>query len=195
MNIIKESRGILDTGKIENMVKRVQEMINTYPSNLLEITLAANLAYHGVLESVERLVLSNVDLTSVPAEHLASLVSIVMGRVTIDIVSGCGLVNILDSVESEMLAISRQSLDIEETQALVQAMESGVEKMLLYEGVTLDIRVLTEYSGQGKCRAVDCYCGDTVARYREHLKTWAVSRNWPVIHDSSYVVRLGIDMY
>ena len=46
----------------------------------------------------------------------------------------------------------------EETQGLLQAMESGVEKAWLgfknvkqeYE-VTLDIKALTEYSGQGVC--------------------------------------------
>ena len=72
----------------------------------------------------------DVDLTSVPAEHLASLFSsVTMG---VDISNVSGLVNILDSVKSKVLTIISQSLGTEETQALVQAMESGVEVVRLY---------------------------------------------------------------
>ena len=69
-----------------------------------------------------------------------------------------------------------------ETQALVQAMESGVEVVNLCEEVTLDIRDLMEYSGQGKCREVR-WDDDTEDRYREQLRTWAKNRNWEVTND------------
>ena len=59
-------------------------------------------------------------------------------------------------------------------------MESRVEGVWLYKETTLDIRVLIEYDGQGKCRRVDCY-EDTVDRYWEQLRIWATSRNWKVI--------------
>ena len=75
----------------------------------------------------------NVDLTSVPAEHLASLASSVTRMVTIENISGCNLVTILDNVKSRVLNIPNQSLGSEETQALVQAMESGVEEVGLNE--------------------------------------------------------------
>ena len=79
--------------------------------------------------------LPNVDLTSVPAEHLASLASSVTGRVSIRNVSG-DLVTFLDNVKSEQLVI-RQNLGSEETQALMQAMESRVKEVKLDKGVTL----------------------------------------------------------
>ena len=126
--------------------------------------------------------LCDVDLTSVPAEHLASLASSVTQDVHITNVSGCDLVNILDSVNCECLCISSQSLGSEETQALVRAMESRVEEVWLNRDVILDIGVLIEYNGQGKCRVVECHF-DTVARYRERLRSWAKSRNW-VVHIS-----------
>ena len=154
------------------------------------ITCAASLAHHGLLGSVKEMVLRNVDLTSVPAEHLASLVSSVTGRVTIENVSGCDLITILDSVKSRVLNISWQSLGREETQALVRAMESHVEEVQLYKDVTLDIGDLMEYSGQGKCRKV-LRCGGNiyVERYRrqlmEQLRTWATNRNWEVTHDEN----------
>ena len=160
----------------ESLAKRVKKKIKS-TSNLPAITCAASLAQHRLLGCVYSMLLKDVDLTSVPAEHLASLVSRVTGYVTISNVSGCDLVTILDSVRSKKMEISRQSLDSEETQALVRAMESGVEEVRLNGGVTLEIRNLIEYSGQGKCSRVVCY-DDTKDRYVEQLRTWATSRNY-----------------
>ena len=83
-----------------------------------------------------------------------------------------------------MLVIQDQSLGREETQALVQAMESIVESVWLDREVIVDIRNLMEYSGQGKCKKIDCY-HDTKDRYREKLRTWATSRNWEVTRDNN----------
>ena len=76
--------------------------------------------------------LCNVDLTSVPAEHLTSLAflaSSVTEQVNIREISGCVLVTFLGSVKSEELVISSQSLGSKDTWALVQAMESRVESV------------------------------------------------------------------
>ena len=154
-------------------------------SNILpEILCAASLAHHGLLGSLKVMELRNVDLTSVPAQHLASLVSNVKYKVGITNVSGCGLVMVLDSVKCKTLSMGRQNLDREETQALVGAMESAVENIMLNQEwmcwmgddweVTLDIDALTKYSGQGKCREI-WWRWD---RYGEQLRTWATSKNW-----------------
>ena len=71
-------------------------------------------------------------------------------------VSGCDLVSLLTSLKCQELIIHRQTLGREETQALVRAMESDVERVRLNVEVTLDIEALTEYSGQGVCRRVCC---------------------------------------
>ena len=166
----------------------------SYTSDLRVILCAASLARHGRLGSVSRMGLRDVDLTSVPAEHLASLVSKVTGRVTITCVSDC--VNILDNVKSEELDITDKCLGSKETWALVRAMESGVEYVLLSVEVTLDIRVLMEYSGQGKCKRVECYW-DTAVRYREQLTTWTTSKNWAVTCDDDenfYMKRIEEDL-
>ena len=78
-----------------------------------------------------------------------------------------------------MRCISRQTLSSEETQALVRAMESRVETVTLgdWGDVSLDIRALTQYSGQGKCWRVSC-SDDTAVRYREEVNTWARRMNW-----------------
>ena len=65
------------------------------------------------------------------------------------------------------------------------AMQSGVEQVWLglWGEVTLDIEALTEYSGQGRCGEEERR-GDAVARYREELRAWALSRNWRVDVDT-----------
>ena len=119
-----------------------------------------------------------INLSSGPAEHLASLVSCVTGLLHIRNISGCGLGPILDSVQSEWLVIFGQSLGSEETRALVRAIESGVavEIVELSGELTLDIKAMIEYSGQGKCREVWCYID--IGVFKEDLRTWAQSRNW-----------------
>ena len=178
--IVLETRGIITLDVFESLAQIIRGITGNFTSNprLSDITCAASLAHHGLLGSVQVMELLDVDLTSVPAEHLASLVSSVTGRVKIQNVSGCHLIKILDSVKSKDLGIYRQSLGSEETQALVRAMESRVEYVRLFGEVTLDIRVLMEYSGQGKCRMMKFPSSDTAGRYREHLKTWAKNRNW-----------------
>ena len=181
--VVLETRGIFTLDVFESLARRVKEKI-TCP-NLPVITSASSLAHHGLLGSVDEMVLVDIELTSVPTEHLISLASSVTKSVSIWKVSGCELANILDSVKSKVLSIIELSLGSEETQGLVQAMESGVEKVTLLGGVTLDIRVLIQFNGQGKCREVVCY-SDTAPRYKEQLRTWAKSSNWSVTRDDDW---------
>ena len=146
-----------------------------------EIVIAASLAHHGMLGSVSWLILYDVDLASVPAEHLASLTSCVTSYLFISNVSNCDLISILDNLQSNKLWIDSQSLSTEETQALVRAMETGVGSVWLgYKGeVNLDVKSLTQYSGQGKCWCLS-YLGNTAKRYREELRTYAQKISWSV---------------
>ena len=130
-----------------------------------EFMCGASLAHRGLLGSVMGMRLRDVDLSPVPAQHLASLTSCVTIYLCIENVSGCDLVSLLSSLKGEELYITSQSLGWEETRALVQAMESGVKEVTLSDGVTLDMEALSEYSGQGVCSKVDCGVNtDTAAR-------------------------------
>jgi len=161
---------------------------------LPEITTAASLAHHGVLGSVKWLKLWDVDLYSVPAELLASLVSSVTKSVATVNVGNCDLIIILDSVKCKVLSIHSQTLSNGETRALVRAMESRVEMVFLgkmwtwmHGGVSLDITALIQYSGQGKCREVWCWT-DTADRYWEEMRSWAQRMNWRVrANDNDYI--------
>ena len=69
----------------------------------------------------------NLELSSIQVDHLASLASCVTGGVYIAYVSGCDLSPILDSLKCKTLEISSQRLNTQETQALLRAMDKGVE--------------------------------------------------------------------
>ena len=155
---------------IASRVKR--RLANGDPLSVAVIARAASLAHQGHLGSLDWMNLQDVDLSSVPADHLASLVSSVTGEIKIENVRG--LVTFLECLMNRQLLITRQNLDSEETRALVRAMESRVEEVELRDEVTLDIRALMEYSGQGKCGKVKCHAG----RYSYQLSTWATNRNW-----------------
>merc|ERR1719362_2571406 len=87
----------------------------------------------------------------------------------------------MTNLKCQELCIFTQKLGREETRALVQSMESGVEKVMLSEKVTLDISELVEYSCEGSCKRVRLR-GDTSKRYRETLRpwTWIPERNWRI---------------
>ena len=155
-------------------------------------TCAASLAYFGLLGKAGRfdtyrLSLVNVDLTSVPPEDWAALASWVKwSDVVIHKVSGIGLTSFLKRVNCESLRIKNQNLDRSETQALVQAMDSGVESLHL-STVTLKIDHLVTYSGQGQCRQVSLFAGEDPKMWRVNMKwakDWAMSRDWAVTNDS-----------
>ena len=156
------------------------------------VTCAASLAHHGLLGPVERLRLFVVDLTSVPVKQLTSLVSCVTDDLFIRSVSGCDLTRVLEAVRCRNLFIDSQALGSEETQALMWAMESSVEKLGLGQDgdMTLDISVLVQYSGHGKCRWIKCYY-ETAANYREKLRLWAESKHWKVSVDHASCIKIN----
>merc|ERR1712242_83458 len=113
-----------------------------YAGLLHKISTAASLAHHGLLSYLETMSFTDVDLSSVPDESLASLVSCVEQNVTIENVKNCNI--ILDSVKSKWFNIRKQTLTSEETRTLVRAMETKVETVEFRlgwrgEGVTLDM--------------------------------------------------------
>ena len=169
-----EAESILPTGVMESLAERVRGQIIKDPS-LAEIKCGASLAYQGLLSSVEILWLDNVNLASVPNQHLDSLISCVTGTLVIQNISG-HLVTALNSGKSRALDIKYQRLGRDETQALVRALETRVKDLHL-EGVTLNITALTKYSGQGRCRLVSCVNSDIV-KQRKKLKTWAERKHW-----------------
>ena len=171
----------------EGLAAKIQTGVTQYHTPLLpDISTIAYLAHHAPqnipnfqwqLCSVGRLVLKDVDLASVPAQHLASLASCVKFKLQIINVRTTNLVNILDNIKCEDMVIKRLSLGSEESLAMVRAMESTLKIVELHNGVNLHITTLTQYSGHGKCERLGCY-GDTGDRYREEVRSWGQRIKW-----------------
>jgi len=177
-----EAGGILDTNKIERLTERVRKVFeegSIYMEKIDVLKCGASLAHHGLLNSVKDMTIGYVDLSKVPTEVMASLVSCVASCIEIRNDTGCDMVSLLSSLKCQSLSIKSHSLGREDTRTLVRAMESQVESVTLCEGVTLDIEILLEYSGQGLCRNVWLWY-DTAERYREDLRTWTKRRNWKI---------------
>ena len=68
----------------------------------------------------------------------------------------------------------------EETQALVRAMETRVEKVERGRGygdrVILDLPELIKYNGEGQCKSFEYY--DSGARHKKELEAWAKNKSW-----------------
>ena len=158
-----------------------------------EITTAASLAFHGVLSSVEDMYLMNVDLASVPPQHLTKLASIVSDTLDIDNVSNCDLGHLLGPARCYRLSIY-QSLSSEETRVLEQTMESQVETVEIWGSEFVDMEALALYNGQGKCSSVlwNWSPGVIPDLYTNHLISWAERINWKVTmakHIQIYISR------
>ena len=166
-----------------------------YMRILPPVTTAVSLAHHKLLGSLENMGLSFVDLALVPTEHLVALTSCVTEKLFISKIKHCDIISILDSVKCRWLSISDQSLSSEETGALVRAMESRVEWISFgWAGdVILDMTVLTQYSGQGRCERVIC---DKVfvARFKEEIRSWAQRINSRII-ESVYEFNISMTLY
>ena len=163
----------------ESLASQIRRKLLT--STNFEIVTAASLAHHGMLGFVEDMWLGqgDVDLASIPAEHMASLASCVTRYLDIYNIS-CDLTPILDNIKCEDLRIDGHSLGTEETWALVRAMEASVSVLRLginWFGTTvsLDIRALTLYSGHGKCWKVIV---DHTCTCMTEMKNWAQGINW-----------------
>ena len=127
-------KGILDNSVIESLVDWVREGSKRDSGNgayhsLKFITWAAALAHYGLLESLDCIRLGDVDLRSVPAQHLVSLVSRVKWCVTIRNVRGCDLVALLDSLRCHKLNINNSLLKSKKTkEALMGRLLNGPTK-------------------------------------------------------------------
>ena len=189
--------GILEPGHIQSLTERIRGALSIGDGDITVVKCGAALAFHGLLLGhVHRMSLRKVDVSEIPDQHLASLASCVTSFLQIEnVIGGQQIVSLLTNLKCDGLSIDRQSLGREETQALVQAMLSGVRWVRLMEKVTLDVEALAEYSGQGVCREVRLL-GDTAARYKEELRTWASNRNWRVIvdEDGMFKCKCNIDV-
>jgi len=150
-----------------------------------ELKRAAQLAQEGYLSSVKNIQIVNVDISEIPSDQLAKLVSIVTDEVYIDNnnTPSTRLGAILASVQSKKLGLQNMSLSKENTRALVTAMRDRVLDVRLYANVILDPELLSAYDGQGRCTKLVLWAETTKTRYGARMKRWAGDRGWRVTQD------------
>ena len=182
---------------VTRLTENVRDRVAYHSPSLPEITCAASMAYHnlhmlGCQEShghtgwLTNTNLDDVDVSSIPPDHRVAFMSCVGRSFRLNNVSGkWQMVTILSNVHSDGLFIDNQTLDVEETKALVKSMEADGYRITLMigDGVNLDIKTLTEYSGNGQCSDVRI-SGDTADSYRDELRTWAGNKQWRIDSDT-----------
>ena len=141
------------------------------------VSSAAALAITGYLPAVSRLWLNNLNdyqLDLMDPGELRALVRCVTGKVELTSVSGDPSL-VLREVRCEWLYLDNITLDQSATMALMDAMDSRVEELML--GNVEMAELLGRYDGQGKCRKV-VLAGATMRKSRHDVCQWAKIRNW-----------------
>lgn len=143
----------------------------SYFNSTTNVTTAASMAKMGIITNVERMDLEdNIDISSIPSDNMAALCSVVTDWVGIEGVTG-NVQTILANVKCKELGIADMNLDHDDTECLLEAMRNNVEDVELYYDVSLDIDVLTQYDGLGKCGKLWCWWDET-------LSNWASAVGW-----------------
>ena len=150
-----------------------------------QVSSVATFIFYGYITEVKSMWLRNIDLSEVV--HASSLADVtVADSVQIINVSG-NIAPIISRITCPVLHTSRMRLSTEDTAALVQGMQTNVEKVQLgLDGpVELDMNTLLTYDGRGHCGKVRCY-GETRERYGDQLATWGETMGWSVEKNRGY---------
>ena len=200
--------------EVDSLISRIHgpdKFSPTYGLTLDLVRAAARLAHYGQ-KGFNHMILQDLDLSTVPGEHLCSLASSVRNMFSIRAVKGCNLIKMIDSVKCNTLALTNQNLDREAAEALVQAMETRIEQLEIFNGKMfrvppwgslnlatvqnpeleeedikrmLDTNALTKYSGKGRCKYIVLEVGQ-VYKYRQWLRDWALDRDWSIMNDAGW---------
>lgn len=158
-----------------------------------ELALTASLNHHGMLGEVscKRLLLGNVNLSSIPIQHLGSLSACVKNIVFFGEKVIPNISVLLNEVKCDMLTFLDQTLEADETLALVRAMKTRVRIVTLvnHKG-TVDVSALKTFDGKGTCEQVwlvkfDGIPIENTSRLTEDdMKKLAKTINWGVTYEN-----------
>ena len=100
------------------------------------------------------------------------------GQVDLSGVSG-DISQLLPLISCDKLWIGLTKLSRSDTEALVQCLYTNVSELVLAGDVTVDIDIMCQYKGSGKCKYVQCY-DDSYKRYRSQVTRWGHNMGWKV---------------
>ena len=164
---------------VQSKADKIAKMFVSTPGPTISVvSSAASFCFHGYITEVRYLILKEVDVSSIPADHLSALSSSITHLLYIDNVEG-DIAPLLD-VKIGNLSISNMELSVGDTLSMVSAMKNIKTLWLGYCGlVTLDMETLSTYTGQRRCDEIWC-CHDTKKKYRRELISWTRGIDWKI---------------
>ena len=176
--------GQISEDVIQRKVDTVRAMLSCKPSQA-QVSSAASFIHHGYITEVKNMRLVDINLSEAHASSLADVN--VTDYVFINNV-GSNIAPILSRIKCKWLSVWTMRLSSEDTAALVQGMQTSVERVRLgwFGSLELDWDTFLTYDGQGHCGKVMCE-GETRRRYGDQLATWGETMGWSVKKTSYYV--------
>ena len=142
----------------------------------------------GLLTSVQGMELSDINICG---EEISQLTlptfdaTVWLSRLSGDISQ------LLPLISCHKLWIWDTDLSRNDTESLVNCLNTNVSELVLWGGATVDISVLCQYNGTGKCQYV--HCGyDSYERYRGEVTRWAHNMGWKVDDSGNGILGITI---
>ena len=167
------------------IASKISEYEWLYVPSVSMLRLAAQLASDGHLKSVEEMELLDMDISDIPPDPFGKLVSKVTDLVSIYLLTPTTHLDIImENAQCRRLDLSCMDLTELQTRAMVRAMQDRVIGVKL-SGVTLDIEVLCQYNGQGKCWMLKLEA-NTRTLHGERILSWMEEVGWSVLTDTDW---------
>ena len=151
-----------------------------------DLHLASSLVQAGLLTSVKGMWLSNLNIHGEEISQLT--LPTCDGTVELERLSG-DISQLLPLISCNELVIRYTNLSGNETESLVKCLNTNMSVLLLNNNTTVDISVLSQYNGTGKCGYVWCYY-DSYDSYRGQVTQWARNKRWKVEDNGSWCIMI-----
>ena len=140
-----------------------------------ELQATSELVQARMLSSVGGMQLKNINLRV--EDVMKMTLPTFSGEVSLHFLSG-ELSMLLSLITCNLLGIYHTNLTKQDTESLLLRLKSNVSKLVLGGGV-VDISILCQYTGKGKCAYVKCMC-DSYDKYKSQVTQWAHNIGWKV---------------
>ena len=132
----------------------------------------------GLLTSLKGMRLNRINIHGDLTLSLPAFDTVKLWRLSGDISQ------LLPLISCQKLWIYSTNLSSNATESLVNCLNTNVSQLELWGDTTVDISVLTQYDGTGKCQCVKCW-DDSYNRYRGQVTQWAHHMRWKVEDNGS----------
>ena len=109
---------------VQSKADKIAKMFVSTPGPTISVvSSAASFCFHGYITKLDNMTLKEVDVSSIPPDHLSALSSSITQTLYIDNMEG-DITPVLLNVKTKYLIISNMKLSVDETLSLVNAMNN-----------------------------------------------------------------------